>query len=100
MRWREHQPVAKPIVNHGTAREPACSRRLANFRARRGDVQPIQKREIGDRPRSEIRRICDREACRINAAGDHDGQYRQPYLRAKSRSRWSCAGQPKDAPVP
>ena len=23
-----------------------------------------------------------------------------PYLRAKSRSRWSCAGQPKMAPVP
>ena len=32
--------------------------------------------------------------------GSTTGVTESPYLRAKSRSRWSCAGQPKMAPVP
>ena len=35
------------------------------------------------------------------AAGGSDHRYdRQAIFRAKSRSRWSCAGQPKIAPSP
>ena len=33
-------------------------------------------------------------------SGRTTGMTGRPYLRAKSRSRWSCAGQPKMAPVP
>ena len=32
--------------------------------------------------------------------GATTGMTGRPYLRAKSRSRWSCAGQPKMAPSP
>ena len=57
--------------------------------------------ELNMRAVAVIGDVGDDEGLRVLAfGGSTTGVLPRPYLLTKSRSRWSCAGQPKMAPVP
>ena len=94
-------PVAQPPVHHALAdAQPLQFRdRRAPWPPRRSS--PSRKPELKIRARPDIgldRR--SRNAPRSSPGGSTTGTTFRPYLRAKSRSRWSWPGQPKIAPVP
>ena len=65
------------------------------------DVEPVEEAGVEERPVADVGLVADREASPgPRPGGSTTGITGRPYLRAKSRSRWSCAGQPKIAPVP
>ena len=89
-----HAPVAQPPVHLAAA--DAAPLQFGDHRAFGGlHVQSVQEARVEDRARADIGFVADREAGGSAPGGSTTGLTCRPYLRAKSRSRWSCAGQPK-----
>ena len=95
-----HQPVAQAVIHRALARAGLFQPRR-DFGLGLLHRHAVEEARIGELARADIGLVADVEALGIGAFRHHDRQSRASrYLRAKSRSRWSCAGQPKIAPVP
>ena len=73
---------------------------LRDFFLRLLDGHAVEEARIDHAAVAVIGGIGDDEGLRIGLRGQTTGVLPRPYLLTKSRSRWSCAGQPKIAPVP
>ena len=103
-------PVAQAVVDLALGR-PACrraSRLRAAWRPRRTrpwcqtveELRVDHHAVVDDRRRRRAISATRLRARFGSALGATTGMTGRPYLRANSMSRWSCAGQPKMAPVP
>ena len=88
-------PVAQAIVRFQFALSPDTVR---DFGLGVLDDHAVQEVGIDDPARSEIGFVFHVKDG--SPSGATTACTFSPYLRAKSRSRWSCAAQPKIAPVP
>ena len=92
-------PIAEPVAD-GRAAGAAFRKLCDGARLGVGDREPVQEVGIDGRAVADIGLVADLDRIRILPRRTHHGITGRPWARAKSRSRWSWAGQPKIAPVP
>jgi hypothetical protein len=95
-----HQPVAQAVIHRAFA-DAGFFQPRGDFRLGLFHRHAVEKARIGQLAGAGIGLACRLSKLLGSASdGTTTGVTASPYLRAKSRSRWSCAGQPKIAPVP